>query len=115
VNWQTHEKYIAKLYQGEGTAGSGNGVRQKGDVRIETDDEIVECKYTDNKDGSGNPRLVKIMEKVASEAYEEGKDPAIAMRWFMPESTLANSEGCVDLVIRLARDDARRSEALRDE
>lgn len=108
MTWQEHEKFIAKLYGGERTKSSGSGVKQKGDVRIETDREVVECKYTDNQDGQRKPRLVTVMEKVSQEAYEEGKDPAIALRWYMPDSTLANSDGMVDLVVRLAKDDAER-------
>ena len=114
MSWERHEEFIAKLYGGTRTKGSGSGVREKGDVQIETDSELVECKYTNNGEGSRRPRLVSQMEKVSQEAYEEGKDPAIALRYFMPESTLANSDGCVDLVVRLARDDARRSIELRE-
>lgn len=113
MTWQEHEKWIAKLYGGERTPRSGGGSTQKGDVQIETDKELVECKFTGPREKQSRPRLISQMEKVANEAYEEGKDPAIALRYFDPTSTLAR-DGYVDLVVRLARDDARRSEELRE-
>jgi hypothetical protein len=113
--WEVHEEFIARLYGGRRTKASGSGVKEKGDVRIEAQSEIVECKMSGEP---GKPRrvtLVRHMEKVASEAYEEGMDPVVALRYFDPDSTLADREGHVDLVVRLARDDARRSEEIGSE
>ena len=110
--WEDHEAFIARLYGGRRTKGSGSGVKEKGDVRIETQSEIVECKMSGQP---GKPRrvtLVKQLEKVAVEAYEEGMDPVLALRYYDPDSTLAKHDGYVDLVVRLAHDDARRSEAI---
>lgn len=114
MTWQDHEAWIAKLYGGQRTPRSGGGSTAKGDVQIETDQELVECKFTGLRQKQSKPRLVTVMEKVANEAYEEGKDPAVALRYFLPESALANSDGYVDLVVRRAQDDARRSEVVRD-
>jgi hypothetical protein len=109
--WQDHEEFIAKTYRGIRTKGSGSGVKEKGDVRIEAQDELVECKLAGEP---GKPRrvtLVKQLEKVAQEAYEEGLDPVLALRYYDPTSTLAIN-GYVDIVVRLVRDDARRSETI---
>jgi hypothetical protein len=114
VTWQDHEKWIAKLYGGARTPRSGGGIKEKGDVRIATENELVECKLQGNPDKPRRSRIVKDLEKVSVEAYEEGLDPVLAYRFFDPDSTLARADGYVDVVLRLARDDARRSEELRD-
>lgn len=110
TDWKEHEKWVAKIYGGRRTKSSGSGIKEKGDVRIEAQNELVECKMSGEP---GKPRrvtLVKHMEKVANEAYEEGMDPMLALRYYDPDSTLAANDGHVDLVVRLARDDARRGE-----
>jgi hypothetical protein len=109
-----HEKWIAKHFGGTQTKGSGNTVGHKGDVKIATDSELVECKAQEPTEKPRKPRIVKELEKVADEAYEEGLDPVLAHRYFCPSSPLARVDGYVDVVIRLAKDDARRSEAIRD-
>ena len=111
---EDHEKWFAKLFGGTRTKGSGNTVGHKGDVKIATDRELVECKAQEPTETPRRPRIVKELEKVANEAYEEGLDPVLAHRYFCPSSPLARVDGYVDVVIRLARDDARRSEELRD-
>lgn len=111
VGWEEHERWIASIYGGVRTKGSGSGVKEKGDVRIASQNELVECKMSGEP---GKPRrvtLVKQLEKVATEAYEEGMDPVLALRYYDPDSPLAR-DGHVDVVVRLARDDARRSDAL---
>ena len=48
------------------------------------------------------------MEKMADEAYAEGKDPALALRYFCPDSPLASYDGWVDLTVRLTEQDGKR-------
>jgi hypothetical protein len=103
--WQRHESYIEKEYKGEKTKGSGSGVKEKGDVRVASQAELVECKYLTPQ---YTPSHVKHLEKVAEEAYTEGLDPAVAMRYYLPDSVLADRDGYVDVVMRLVRDDVRR-------
>jgi hypothetical protein len=109
MDWQQHEKDIARLYSGKRVSGSGSKAREKGDVRVEDDSELFECKYTSSEKKA---TIVKRIEKVAKEAYEEGYDPVLALRYYDPDSPLAR-DGHVDLIVRLAHDDVRRSEELR--
>ena len=109
MNWNEHERYIARLYEGVRVSGSGNGSREKGDVRVESSKELIECKYTSS---TKKATIVKRVEKVAREAYEEGLDPVLALRYFDPDSPVARN-GFVDLIVRLAHDDVRRSRELK--
>lgn len=107
-----HEEFIARHYGGQRNAGSGALDTEHGDVVTAT--TIFECKMT------GEPKLCKHhlpwhsceacyrkptmvarMEKVWDEAAEVGKDGALALRFYDPESPLANGYGFVDLVVRL--------------
>jgi hypothetical protein len=108
MDWNDHEEFIAKSYGGTRTKGSGAGIKEKGDVRIEATDELVECKLQGEPGKARRSRIVTLLEKVADEAYEEGFDPMLALRYFNPDSTLANADGYVDVTIRLTHDDARR-------
>lgn len=104
-----HEEYIAKQYNGQRSRSSGASDTDKGDVRIAGSKSIIECKLT-GAPGSGSKRttLLSHMEKVADEAWAEGKEPAVALRIFCPESPVANVSGWVDFTVRLTADDARR-------
>lgn len=104
-----HEEFIAKLYDGRRSPSSGAQAHDAGDVR--TKETLFECK------GKFGPRvgakpvratLVEQMEKITDEAYEGMRVPALALRYYMPDSPLANMEGFVDLVVRLAGDDSER-------
>lgn len=106
MNWEKHESDIAKVYSGSRVRGSGSGVREKGDVRVTSNSELFECKYTDSQKKKAT--IVRRMEKIAKEAYEEGMDPALALRFYDPDSPLARN-GYVDLVVRLVNDDVRRT------
>lgn len=108
IDWEAHEKYIAKLYGGKRVVGSGSTVKQKGDVRLAHQDELVECKARDTR--GITPGIVSQLEKVATEAYEEGLDPALALRYYLPDSILADADGYVDVMVRLVRDDSRRDQ-----
>lgn len=111
-----HEEAIAALFGGIRSKSSGASVVDKGDVRVKDEANLFECKLK-GEPGSQPKRkatLVRQMEKVSSEAYAEGLDPAIALRFFDPDSPLSDpATGWVDLVVRVAGDDALRSERLR--
>jgi flagellar basal body rod protein FlgC len=51
--------------------------------------------------------LLSDFEKVADEAYANDRDPALALRFYKPDSPLANEKGYVDLTVRLMSDDAQ--------
>jgi hypothetical protein len=103
-----HEDWIAKLYAGKRSPSSGGAFTDAGDVR--TTDQLIECK-TDmptTTNAERKPKIVKQMEKIADEAWQEGREPVLALRLFQPDSVLASPEGYVDLTVRLTRDDAYR-------
>lgn len=105
-----HEEAMAALYDGVRSPTSGASPVDKGDVRIKDDRTLMECKLAGSVDKPKRTKIVKDMEKIAIEAYEEGRDPALALRYYDPDSRLANkSTGYVDLIVRLAKDDALRS------
>lgn len=98
------ENWIAGLYGGRRSVSSGAADNDQGDVRAGHD--LIECKV---KGGPGRPAksaLVTTFEKIAEEAYSEGREPVLALRFYMPESFLADHQGWVDLVVRRAGEDA---------
>lgn len=106
---EEHENFVADRYQGRRSASSGGAQHDQGDVR--TIDTLFECKGTfGTRTGAKVVRstLVTQMEKIADEAHSESREPAIALRFHMPESSLADNYGYVDLVVRLLEDDASR-------
>lgn len=103
-----HEEYIAKLFNGRRSKSSGASVTDKGDVRA--GDLMFECKMTIAK----KPTYVKQFEKVAQESYEEGKTPVLALRFYDPDSPLADANGWIDLTMMLAGDSAQREEVFND-
>lgn len=106
------EEYVAHVYGGERNKRSGAGDREKGDVKLHTEDTVFECKTTGEPGRPAKSTIVKWMEKVMDEAYERGKEPALALQYFMPDSPLANRDGWVNLTVRLLEDDASRSDCL---
>lgn len=103
-----HENFIAKLFGGRRSKSSGASVTDKGDVR--TEHLLFECKMTETK----KPTYVKQFEKIAQEAYEDGRTPMLALRFYDPGSLLADANGWIDLVMMLAGDAAERQEAFID-
>lgn len=104
-----HEELIARMYGGKRSRSSGASAVDKGDVRSQTDETIFECKLTGAPGGdSKRTTLMKVMEKTADEAWAEGKQPAVCLRLFCPESPLSNQEGWVDMTVRLTADDCVR-------
>lgn len=102
-----HEEWIAKQYGGTVSPSSGASVVDPADVR--TEEELFECKATGYKSPAKSISVkVDVVEKIADEAYSEGKTPALPLRIYNPDSLLADSKGYVDLICRLVRDDVHR-------
>lgn len=104
-----HEDYIAKIFDGVRSKSSGAAEHDAGDVRSDT--LLIECKMT----GSPGvivtkplPVFVRELEVVAKQAWEESKDPMLALRYYCPTSVLSGKDGWIDLTVRLAADDADR-------
>jgi hypothetical protein len=96
------EHFIARLYEGTVSPSSGGADHDQGDVRCPT--LLIECKVTMQEK---RPKILKEFEKIATEAWAEGRDPALALRYFAPESILADTDGWVDLMVRRVADDAQ--------
>jgi hypothetical protein len=100
-----HEEFVADKYDGKRSPSSGASDSDSGDVRTST--ELVECKMTGHpgKEPKRKASMVRLMEKIADEAWEEGKSPVLAYRYFDPNSPLSDRDGWVDLVVRRLGDD----------
>jgi hypothetical protein len=103
------EDHIAYLFEGRRSPSSGAAVTDPGDVRCER--LLIECKMTMSKAKS---KLLTQFEKVAKEAWERDKEPMVALRYFDPESILADRDGWIDLTVMLARDSSEREEVYVD-
>jgi hypothetical protein len=104
-----HEDFIARKYDGRRSASSGGADNDNGDVRTAT--LLIECKMTG---GPGEkpkplPKFVQHLEKVAEEAYLEGREPVVALRYYAPDSILANPHGWIDVAVRPVADDVEIS------
>lgn len=95
-----HENFVAKKLGGRRSPSSGASAGDEGDVR--TDTELIECKMTGSpaKPLKKKPTLLAQFEKIADEAYIDGREPALALRYFWPTSALADRDGWVDLIVR---------------
>ncbi len=112
-----HEEFVASQYGGKRSNSSGGAAHDQGDVRVNHggDATLIECKGQFGLRTSSKPTrstLVSQMEKIADEAWSEGKEPAIALRYYIPESPLADNYGYVDLMVRLLKDDVARCDWL---
>lgn len=99
------ENYIAELYKGKRSVSSGAADHDQGDVRDSV--HLIECKMTGNVLKPAKSISVRLsdLEKIVDEAYSEGRTPALALRIYNPSSTLADTNGHVDMILRLVRDD----------
>lgn len=104
-----HELWVANYYGGLRSFSSGAAQHDQGDVRVVDDARLIECKFKGSpaKPLKKKPTLLSQMEKIADEAWSEGKDPMICLRYYSPDSSLANAHGWVDLVVRRVADDPR--------
>lgn len=93
-----HEDYIARLFDGKRSKSSGAAEHDAGDVR--SDRYLFECKAT----RLTVPKWVADFEKVTKEAWSEGRNPVLALRYYKPYGLLADSNGWMDFTIMLAND-----------
>jgi hypothetical protein len=101
------EEYIARMFDGKRSASSGASEHDAGDVWCEH--LLIECKVRmPGVMTKPLPKFVQDLEKVAKEAFESGKDPMLTLRYYYPDSILANSDGWVDVSVRRVCDDADR-------
>lgn len=101
-----HEEYVAVRYGGRRSPSSGAAFTDLGDVRVP--EMLVECKGKFGERTGDKPvrsTLVTHFEKIADEAWQGDRIPAMALRFYMPESPLANNLGYVDLIVKLLEDD----------
>lgn len=105
---QEHEEYVAARYGGRRSPSSGAAFTDLGDVRDGEGEFLFECKGKfGEKIGKSKVRstLVTQFEKIADEAWQGSRTPIVALRFFMPESPLADNYGYIDLVVKLLSDD----------
>lgn len=105
-----HEDLIASLYGGLRTSNSGADVTDPGDVRVKNGQIregqfLFECKTTGYPGKPANNTILKQFLKVADEAYQEGRQPAMSLQYFCPDTPLADSNGYVTFTLRLSTDD----------
>lgn len=104
------EEYVAAQYGGRRSRSSGASDTDKGDVRLDNGKTLFECKGKFGERAGQNPvrsTLLSDFEKIADEAYANDRDPAMALRFYKPDSPFANRDGYVDLVVRFLEDDVR--------
>lgn len=103
-----HEEFIAHVYGGQRSPSSGGAAHDYGDVRCP--DKLIEAKMTGDPTKPKRSISVRVdtLEKIAQEAWAEGKRPALALRICEPESLLADVHGYIDLIVYLIGDDPSR-------
>lgn len=104
------EDHIAKVYAGRRSPSSGAAVADQGDIRTKA--ELIECKHTGTFDKPAKSISVtlKDLEKIADEAWSEGREPVLALCIYNPDSVLAYPDGSIHLTVRLTADDVNRLE-----
>lgn len=96
---ERHENFIAACYGGKRSPSSGAAETDQGDVRTES--MLIECKTTGGPEKPAKlPIFLQHLEKVCLEAWEEGRDGVVALRYYCPTSKLANPDGFVDVIVR---------------
>jgi hypothetical protein len=106
------EAHLAKLFDGKRSPSSGGASNDAGDIRCKR--ILIEAKVTGTPSKPKRPAWLKQFEKIAEEAWAEGRDPVLAFRFYDPDSILADAFGTIDLTVRLAADDALREKAFND-
>jgi hypothetical protein len=106
------ENFVASRYGGTRSPSSGAADNDNGDVRVRADSTLLECKYTGSPSHplKRKPTILSQFEKIHDEAAHEGRHPALALRFYSPDSPLADYKGWVDLVVRHLGDDVERAE-----
>lgn len=105
-----HEALISSLYGGLRTSNSGADITDLGDVRVKKGQIreghfLFECKTTGYPGKPANNVILKQFIKVADEAYQEGRQPAMSLQYFFPDCPLADRDGYVTFTLRLSTDD----------
>lgn len=103
---QEHENYVARRYAGRRSPSSGAAWTDIGDVKNE--DYHIECKGRFGERAGDKPVrsvLVEQFAKTADEAWQSGRIPMMALRFYLPGHILADNYGYVDLVLKLLEDD----------
>ena len=101
-----HENHIADAYKGKRSPSSGASDTDQGDVR--TDTRLIECKTTGGPEKPSRlPTFIQHLEKVCLEAWEEGREGSVALRYYAPESKLAIN-GWIDVIVSTVGNDAFR-------
>jgi len=103
------EEAVAQRYGGRLTKGSGAVDNDQGDVRTPT--MLIECKMSQKPP----KKLIEEFEKIAREAWSEGREPMMALRYWAPDSILADHDGWIDLSVRRTCDDIERETHIQDE
>lgn len=107
VKWLSvrQEDRIARIYGGTRSPSSGAHESDQGDIR--TQRELIECKHKGTFDKPAASISLKLgdFEKIADEAWSEGREPVMALSLYAPDSVLANADGEVDFTVRLTLDD----------
>lgn len=106
------EEMIANLYFGKRSPSSGAAVGDQGDVR--TDDDLIECKHAGTYEKPAKSISLKVsdIEKIADEAFSEGRQWAMALRVYNPDSPAADKAGFIDMIVRPIEDDLLRESML---
>lgn len=101
------EEKVAKHYGGTRSPSSGASVADQGDVR--TPDRLIECKHAGTFDKPAKSISVKLsdLEKIADEAWSEGREPAMVLSLYAPDSVLADRDGEVNIALRLMSNDGQ--------
>ena len=105
-----HEQLIATLYGGNRTSNSGAHIADLGDVRVKhgqvrESQFLFECKTTGSPGKPAKSTLLNQFTKVADEAAQEGRQPAMSLQFFAPDNPLASNDGYVTFTLRLSTDD----------
>jgi hypothetical protein len=101
-----HEDYVAGRYGGRRSPSSGAAWTDLGDVKHEG--YLIECKgQFGERAGENSVRstLLQQFEKIFDEASQGDRIPAVALRFYKPESALADNNGYVDLIVKTMDDD----------
>lgn len=101
-----HEDTIAARYGGRRSPSSGAAWTDLGDVK--NDGYLIECKGQFGERTGRLPvssTLLNQFEKIFDEASQGDRIPAVALRFYKPESALADNNGYVDLIVKTVDDD----------
>lgn len=111
---QRQERKVARVYGGQASPSSGAAISDQGDVRVRSGGpdgrgELFECKHAGTFDKPAKSISLKLadLEKIADEAWSEGRQPVMVLSMYAPDSVLADADGEVNVTVRLTMDDWR--------